>query len=370
MTDKKSRDIEARRKELEEELDTYAQAGVSSPGVVKAARWVSRIMYLLMGAVVVIVLWTNKDAVPLKDFEAQKNIVVKVKKQYKDLQEQNQSLEDNLIQATKIAVEKHVEAASYIDGEIAANRAGIRAKSLLVSAEYQELVRADWQKRTKAEFEDQVVLEAEKLIAEAAVLPEKAKFAAIDGLLDIGNPALTNAALRAFKKSGQESIALAILTYLGYKEIGIADLPEGASDALTRQMALKVSMQGVSAPVPPDAKTYYLSEAWVGYVLSSEGVDLKPLVEAFKTAPDENRFELLALLAEVAPVNQSAFFRQVATQGEVGEKLIAIRWMGNRRADDPEVVTVLEGLKADENSLIADTAKVALKRVQDAKKNE
>lgn len=372
-----------RRKELEEELDTYAQAGVSSPGVVKAARWVSRIMYLLMGLVVVIVLWTNKDAVPLKDFEAQKKIVVKVKKQYKDLEELNSILQKTAIEMSKNSLDRETESVTFVNGEIAANRAEIAVKAVLQSAEYYKLVRADWQNRLEAVGDGKSISEAERLISEAAVWPSGLRLAAIDMLPEFGRTVLTEAAINAFKKPGQESIALTVLTYLGYKDIGIADLPDDASDKLVRQMALKVGLQAKTFPQNPfnhDAKVFYLVETWIGQVLyAGDGlhpadVFILPLIKAFKAAPNENRLELLALLAEILPFDKGnadeIFFRRVATQGEDGEKLIAVRWMGNRRADSTEVITVLEGLETDKNSPIADAAKVALKRIQDSKKNE
>lgn len=59
---------EERRKAIlaraEEELEEYSRRGVVSPGALKAARWISRALWLAMTALVVILLFRQQDSVP------------------------------------------------------------------------------------------------------------------------------------------------------------------------------------------------------------------------------------------------------------------------------------------------------------------
>jgi hypothetical protein len=70
--DKPNRDeqLEQRKRELEEELETYAQAGVSSPGLLKVARWVSRGLYFAMAGLVVFLLFSGWGKISQHDFES------------------------------------------------------------------------------------------------------------------------------------------------------------------------------------------------------------------------------------------------------------------------------------------------------------
>jgi hypothetical protein len=133
---------------------------------------------------------------------------------------------------------------------------------------------------------------------------------------------------------------------------------------MARQLAFASSVLAPAAPSVENGGVYHLAEAWVGYVLLADDVNVDPLVEAYKSAPEEHRFELLALLAEVAGTNQSEFFRQIATQGSDGEMLISVHWMGNRLDSASE--TLLKTLSARKDE-IGSAADVALKRIQDAK---
>jgi hypothetical protein len=62
--------LRQRREELEEELEMYAQSGVSSPGLLKAARWVSRGLYFAMAGLVVFLLFSGWGKISQHDFES------------------------------------------------------------------------------------------------------------------------------------------------------------------------------------------------------------------------------------------------------------------------------------------------------------
>ncbi|MDC1142755.1 hypothetical protein OAU50_06660 [Planctomycetota bacterium] len=372
MTDNQSKEekLAERKKELEDELDRYAQAGVSSPGVVKAARWVSRGMYLLMGAVVVMVLWTNRDAVPKKDFEAQKKRVTEYSEGMKKAQQQAIDAETAMNTAMQVAATKQAEANMHIDGHIAAEKAELATQNLVASyrgeVAYGIMWREHLAKADPTSFDGDPTENAFVLMEQASVLPAASRHEALRELHELGEEAVTAAAKQAFNGKDRQlaMVALNVFMRLNYTNTDILDLAKGAGPKMARYMAFVSSVVAPAAPNASNTALYHLADAWVGYVLLADDVNLSPLKDAFKSAPEEHRFELLALLAEVARTNESAFFRDIATQGRQGEKLIAIRWMGNRLdLASEELLKTLSGGKGD----IAATAKEALSRIQDAK---
>src|SRR5262245_7853934 len=67
---------EERRKALldkaNEDLDEFSRRGIVRPGALKAAKWVSRALWLGMTAMVVVLLWRLQETVPRASFDALK----------------------------------------------------------------------------------------------------------------------------------------------------------------------------------------------------------------------------------------------------------------------------------------------------------
>jgi len=81
--------IDERRQELEEEAEEYASRGIVSPTALKAARWFSRILWLAMSALVVVMIYQLNTRVPEADFK-------KLEKQAGELQMERKRAQDEL----------------------------------------------------------------------------------------------------------------------------------------------------------------------------------------------------------------------------------------------------------------------------------
>ncbi len=89
MVNKLDKPIDERRQELEEEAEEYASRGIVSPTALKAARWFSRILWLAMSALVVVMIYQLNTRVPEADFK-------KLEKQAGELQTERKRAQDEL----------------------------------------------------------------------------------------------------------------------------------------------------------------------------------------------------------------------------------------------------------------------------------
>jgi hypothetical protein len=81
--------IEERKRELEEEAEEYASRGIVSPGLMKGARWFSRILWLAMSALVVVMIYQLNTRIPEADYK-------KLEKQAGELQTERKRAQDEL----------------------------------------------------------------------------------------------------------------------------------------------------------------------------------------------------------------------------------------------------------------------------------
>ncbi len=81
--------IAERRQELEEEAEEYASHGIVSPSLMKGARWFSRILWLAMSALVVVMIYQLNTRVPKTDYK-------KLEKQAGELQTERKRAQDEL----------------------------------------------------------------------------------------------------------------------------------------------------------------------------------------------------------------------------------------------------------------------------------
>ncbi|CAG0946924.1 hypothetical protein ANRL1_03444 [Anaerolineae bacterium] len=81
--------IAERRQELEEEAEEYASRGIVSPSLLKGARWFSRILWLAMSALVVVMIYQLNTRVPEADYK-------KLEKQAEELQAERKRAQDEL----------------------------------------------------------------------------------------------------------------------------------------------------------------------------------------------------------------------------------------------------------------------------------
>ncbi|MBP9891953.1 MAG: hypothetical protein KBG84_08595 [Planctomycetes bacterium] len=85
----RDKSIEERKQEIDEELEEYSSRGIVSPNALKAARWLSRILWLAMSALVVVMLYQLNTRVPEADYK-------KLEKQAGEIQAERKRLESEL----------------------------------------------------------------------------------------------------------------------------------------------------------------------------------------------------------------------------------------------------------------------------------
>lgn len=85
----RDKSIEERRREIDDEIEEYSSRGIVSPTALKAARWLSRILWLAMSALVVVMIYQLNTRVPEGEYR-------KLEKQAQDLQGERRRLEAEL----------------------------------------------------------------------------------------------------------------------------------------------------------------------------------------------------------------------------------------------------------------------------------
>lgn len=85
----RDKSIEERKREIDEEIEEYSSRGIVSPTALKAARWLSRILWLAMSALVVVMLYQLNTRVPEADYK-------KLERQASETQAERKRLESEL----------------------------------------------------------------------------------------------------------------------------------------------------------------------------------------------------------------------------------------------------------------------------------
>lgn len=347
--------LQRRREELEDELERFAKAGVPSPGLVKAARWLSRGLWLAMTAVVVFLLFSGYGKVSQEKFdEATKAITA--------WEAANKKLKSELDTTQEKMGELMIEAATR-ESELRALREGPEAAALATSRAYDLSARfwgditwsAQWPERlARAEPEAHGVDPTEGVIAilkQAAYAALPMQNELVRETTDFGLDGSLKGAARCLvdadpKVRVQGAMLLARLQ-------GNADDP-GFAAAISAEkdpvalrgllyaesLYLRIRMKADAAP------TRFEPEYLLRYTfLRVDGV-ADSLEQAYRGAPAEHRLDCLAMLALHAGRTHSKVFGQVArsTDRPVAERLLAVRWIAAR--GDDEARQVLKGLAA------------------------
>ena len=353
----KEAELQRRKEALEEELESYAQAGAYSPGLVKASRWVSRILYFLMAGILVFLLFNRKD---YSEAEMQRavdraNEINKTADEAKKRMEQAET-ERDIAQTKLLLLENEVKDAQ--DGAPAAEKAQQDAR---------ELVRRFWGERAYAQHWQQKLTTAEPdahgveplvgaktLITQAATAPAAQQNELLNEVADFGRDAATQAALELVESKDARVAAMAwrIGGWVSGDEIKARAKTDTSPEA-----GLAWSL----ITLEPPGEGQWTPEVWVGYATKSYHAPQDDLVQAYKAAPEDKRLALLALLAEASSLYENAVFRSVATSDRPdAEKIVAVRWMGTRK--DEESRTLLKSLSEGSNAVAAE-AKKALKQL-------
>lgn len=360
----KDRAIEERKRELQEELENYAQAGAYSPGLVKASRWVSRALYLLMAGALAFLIISGWGKYSEDEFgrqvEARKKWqeeAGKWKERAAEEKERREELESGGVMAEMLRQELE----SLATGAPAAERVRKEARDLVARYWGESQYGAAWRERLEhaepGAHGDNPVGSVKSLIEQAANAPAAVEVELLREAVDFGREAATRAVLDQLDAADPAIVRTAARLggWLGGEEIrdrAVAGVTESDEPAFAFLYAM------LTGEAPPEGGQRYTPMAWVGYAMGYDA-PLDELVEAYKTAPDEDRLVLLALLAETAPATEDAIFRSVATSDRPpGERIIAVQWLRERKPPGGE--ELLKKLSGG-SGIVAEEAKRALK---------
>ena len=353
----KEAELQRRKEALEEELENYAQAGAYSPGLVKASRWVSRILYFVMAAVLVFLVFNRKD---YSEEEMQRavdraNEIKQTANEAKKRMEQAETERD--IAQTKLLLLEN-EMKQLREGPSAADRAQEDARKLLHRFWGERAYANHWaQKLATAEPEGHAVdplTGAKSLITQAAAAPAAQQSELLNEVSDFGRDGATQAVLELIDSQDPQVAAMAwrVAGWLGGEDIATR-----AAEAKGPSSGLAWSL--ITREAPTSGR--WAPEAWAGYATRTYDATLEALVQAYKDAPESGRLGLLALLAEAAPLRDAALFKSVATSDRPdAEKIIAVRWMGTRKDEGSR--DLLKSLSEGSNA-VASEAKKALEQL-------
>lgn len=348
----KEAELQRRKEALEEELETYAQAGAYSPGLVKASRWVSRILYFVMAAVVVFLVFNRKDysAEEMERAVDRANEIKKTADEAKKRMDQAES-ERDIAQTKLLLLEQEMK--QLHEGPAAADRAQDDARKLVRRFWGERAYAQHWsQKLTTAEPEGHGVdplTGARALITQAASAPAAQQNELLNEVSDFGRDGATQAVLELVDSKDPMVAAMAwrVAGWLGGEEIRAK-----AADVKGPLSGLAWSLVTREAPTPGR----WTPEVWVGFAIRAYDGTLDELIQAYKDAPDERRLALLALLAESAPARDAALFKSVATSDRPdAERIIAVRWMGARKDEGSR--ELLKSLSEGSGAIAAEAKK-------------
>ncbi|MCC6465157.1 MAG: hypothetical protein IT463_07445 [Planctomycetes bacterium] len=380
--DERNAALARRKDELEAELDAYAAKGVVSPGLLKAARWVSRGLWMALCVLVVVLLVSGWGKVSRETYD---EAVKSANKQAERARNAERQLEDvvaadlylraqaaafgvpNAESAPLLGVVKGILDASRADAEqlqhsagplVLADRAGEQARSLLLRARLQRTQAHVW-RMALAPAGDAAAAAADLRRCASATESEREEI--LRNLPRHGAEALAAAGREALL--GEDPVTAARLLALLGRRADVAMLdrfaagdvpPLARREALLARSLLALDGEGEA----PAAPARFEAEAWVASAVAG---DAAALAEAYRKAPDESKLELLALLAETAGTAQRDLFAGAATSRPAAERIVAIRWAGARK--DGGSRELLAGLAAGKDDVAAEAAR-ALARLE------
>lgn len=360
--DDKDDKLAQRKRELEQELEAYAQAGISSPNVVKVARWVSRFLYLGMAALVAYLLISGWGSVSKDKYETAVKSANDFSKKAKEAQTRADDLESRLSFAEARLVVKTGELESERAGATAADRLNEQARALIARAFGEKAYAGHWREKLEGVTPDahgvDPVVGAKALLRQASVAPAAMRFELLRETVDFGAQACAQAASELLKDPAP-GVRVAAATLLSRLHGAGADekLETAARAELEPQARRDIwfawSVQALRAPPAGE----WTPEAWVGYTVRQADAPVDDLFDAYTKAPPEYKGALLALMAEAAGPGYAPQFIGVATAQErtPAERIIAVRWCGERKEESARAV--LTGLSEGKGPVAPEAAK-------------
>ncbi|MBX3473436.1 MAG: hypothetical protein KF754_03570 [Planctomycetes bacterium] len=335
-------ELKQRREDLEQELESYARAGVVSPTMLRGAKWFSRALYMAMAALVVFLMFSgwgkhsqgtvdelqsSRDAWKKRadDFKAEKNL----------LEEKVGSL---IVDAARAdAARRDAEAATR--GGAAADAAQGRARLLVSRVWGEQAYNRHWREilaRAEPHAHGDPKSGAIAMIEQAVTAPANQRFELMRELADFGAEGVGAAArgLLISDNIGARPLAALALARLGRAEdLALMDKVAAQTEdpAAAREIWFAGSLLSLESDAPSPAAND-VAEYWLRFALRSFESRQALLADHYRSAAESARLDLLALLCECAGPDQEDLMRSVASSDRAtGERMLAVRWLAQRR---------------------------------------
>ncbi len=360
--------VEQRKRELESELERYAQAGVASPNLLRSARWVSRGLYLGMAALAIDLLFSGWGRISTQDFETVVKQRNDLKTRLEDSDKQLETMANQLAQSMMESARLREELREATNPAIEAAQAAANARQLIHRLQGERAYAVHWREKAAlavpgAHGVDPVDgvsnLVRQAATGHAGVRVEVLRLAGADFGLD----ACRQAARVLLKDEKAAVRAQAALLYSRAAPDTAADelasLARSESDEATAREAW-FAWSVLTGNAPGD--DVYVAEAWAGYVVRVFDPKLDEMLEVYRVAPQGRDASLFALLAEAAGAQYAQRMSDIAasTQRPDAERIIAVHWFAERNVEDGR--KVLEALGSGSGP-VAQASREALKRL-------
>lgn len=354
--------LEQRKRELEQELEAYAQSGISSPNVVKVARWVSRAMYLGMAALVAYLLISGWGSVSKEKYETAVRVANDLDKKAKSEQARADELESKLSFAEARLVVKTGELEAERTGAGAADRLIDRTRALIARAFGEKAYAGHWREKLAGVSPDShgidPVVGAKAILRQAAVAPAAMRFELLRETVDFGEAACRQAATELLLDP-LAAVRVAAATLLS--RVGGAGADERLEQAarIEREPSAHPDIWFAWSMLTLQAAPVgeWTPEAWVGYTVRQAEAPVDDLFDAYTKAPPGHKAALLALFAVASGNGYAPQMIGIATAQERAtvERIIAIRWCGERREESAR--SVLKSLSEGKGPVAPEAAK-------------
>lgn len=381
MASDSDEELKQRKEELEEELDAYARAGVVSPSLIKGARWVSRLLWVGLIAVVVVMFWQNRGRVSERDYEA----AVKSAHSWKDkaakAQEETNKIEpawtyielsakaegivtndSPLVVATELvkSLKKRAEKAT-VSASTSADHHQAWANELLARMRAEVAYAKHWQEylgRDAGSKDDALAM-----LKQASSASEARRFELVREAAEKGREPIRLAALEMLKTSDIASIRVGamVLARLGSDEAELRDAASRTKDSevMFLHAVLRFGFGGTRIEGASEH-----AESWLVEVANAQdGIPLE-LRQTWQSAKAVHKPALFAMICASAISTDVEFLGGVANSTRtMTERILAVRALGRLRAKAS--VPMLSKLAAKDDEL-GSNAKAALDRIRGA----
>lgn len=358
--------LQARKEELEEELERYAQAGAFSPGLIKFTKWLSRLLYLGMAVAFMAMVFSGWGKVSEEKYQEAVQRAIDIKKTADEAKGKLAEAEGGRLVAETRARLLQNELDALKTGPAVADRAQEKARDLVWRAWGEQAAAELWREKLahgggESQFPDPA-LAARQAFEQLGKSPAGARLSLLKEMVDFGEVLVTGAALEQVKSPQPEvrAIAAMLLGRLRTEECKAA--LKSAIEHEQDEHARREMLFSFGLAWPGELENEYEAEAWAGFA-ATEYKQVARLTEAYKKAPEDRRLELLALVTESDRTAPLDLLPSVATSDRtLAERIMAVRGMAGVNSERPR--NVLKAL-SEGDGVLAEEAKQALSKLEE-----